>query len=152
MVHNLLVWVALYPDSENHAVTTITVEVSDGDAEATEAFVLTVDAVDREAPTVKSFFPTGRKVSPKTKVMATFSEPMDVSALRDQDGKSTTFVLSRKGVQVPATVHYDEANDTAILTPSTKLKRAATHVATVKTGRTTWRATLSRTRRRGASG
>jgi transglutaminase/protease-like cytokinesis protein 3 len=108
--------------------------VSDGNAAATESFVLTVNAVDREAPTVKRFFPTGKKVSPKTKVTATFSKPMNVSTSRNRDGKSTTFVLARNGLQVPATIRYDEASDTAILTPPTQLKCGKTYVATVMSG------------------
>ena len=126
--------VTVTPANNQSGTAEITVEVSDGDAGATEAFVLAVNAVDRVAPTVKSFFPTGKKVSPKVRVTATFSEPMDESTLRDQDGRSTTFVLTRNGVGVPATVVYDEASDTAILTPSTKLKRGKTYVATVNTG------------------
>ncbi|MCA1847807.1 MAG: hypothetical protein LC704_02260 [Actinobacteria bacterium] len=99
--------VTVTPANNQSGTTEITVEVSDGDAEATEAFILTVNAADREAPTVKSFFPIGNMVSPKTRVTATFSEPMDVSTLRDQEGRSTTFVLTRNGVRrVPATVRY----------------------------------------------
>ena len=76
-----------------------------------------------------------KNVSPTSSVSAVFSERMDANALRDPvTEKSTTFVLKRGTVEVPATVKYNADTLTATLLPGSMLRRGATYTATVTTG------------------
>ncbi len=49
-------------------------------------------------------------------------------------GESTTFVLKKGTVKIPAEVGYDPGSLTAALNPDGKLRRGATYTATVTTG------------------
>ena len=78
-------------------------------------------------------FPTANAtgVAPTTNVTATFSEDMLVSSIN-----GNTFKLTRKGstTQLPATISYDAATDTATLDPTSSLQRRVTYKAVVTTG------------------
>jgi hypothetical protein len=89
-----------------------------------------VNCKDATAPTVKSTRPTGRKVSVRANVTATFSEAIDQATIT-----GATFKLFKKKstVAIPATVTYDATKKMAILNPNAKLRRGATYRALVTT-------------------
>ncbi|HXJ40148.1 MAG TPA: NPCBM/NEW2 domain-containing protein, partial [Bryobacteraceae bacterium] len=70
---------------------------------------------------------TGAAVS--ATVQATFSSLLDPSTVT-----GTTFTLSQQGTPVTATITYNGAGPTAILTPATSLQPSLTYTATVKGG------------------
>ncbi len=86
---------------------------------------------DTMAPTVESVAPTGRKVSPKANVTATFSEAMDKATIT-----RSTFKLFRKDStrKIAATVGYSAATRKATLNPVSNLERGAIYEATVTIG------------------
>ncbi|MDQ3317884.1 MAG: Ig-like domain-containing protein [Actinomycetota bacterium] len=87
---------------------------------------------DTTVPTVKTWKPTGKKVSPTAKPIVTFSEAMDGGSVEaSTSGKPTTFVLKKGATVIPATVSYTESGTTfkAVLTPNKPLKRGATYTA-----------------------
>ena len=135
--------VAVTPVLNQTGTATITVKVSDGTAEATDTFVLTVQE-DTIAPKVTSVTPAAGAtgVSATANVTARFSEPMDEASVEAQDpttGNPTTFTLVRRTADgttpVPATVSYDSTTRKAILNPNNSLK-AGTYIATVTTAAT----------------
>jgi hypothetical protein len=87
------------------------------------AFKTFVDA----APSVQQTGPAARRVSPRAKVTATFSEPMLEETVETGDA----FTLKRAGGPVPARVSYDADTNKATLIPDKPLKRGATYVAIV---------------------
>jgi hypothetical protein len=117
------------PAAGKTGTATITVGVSDGNAEASDTFALTVQ--DTTAPTVTNVAPTGTKVSPKTSVTATFSEAMNETSVE----AGGTFTLKKGTKEIPATVAYDPNTKTATLDPSVrKLRSGATYTVTATTG------------------
>lgn len=86
---------------------------------------------DATAPTVQSVSPTGKEVSPKANVTATFSEAMDAATIT-----KSTFKLVKKGTakKIAATLSYDAAAKKATLNPTNNLKRGVAYKATVTTG------------------
>ena len=86
---------------------------------------------DIVAPTVKSVSPTGKKVSPRANVTATFSELMNEASVEAPG----TFTLKKKGTTttIPATVTYDPATKKATLDPTKRLRSGATYIAKVTT-------------------
>jgi hypothetical protein len=94
---------------------------------------------DTTKPTVETWLPKGKKVSPKAKPAVTFSEKMDKTSVEaNVDGKPTTFILKKGSTVIPASVSYVESGTTfqAILTPTKPLKRGAKYTATVTTAAT----------------
>lgn len=108
-----------------------TIRVVATDAQGLPAERIWSFEVDTSPPEIVSFGPTGRRVSAKVNVTATFSDAMDPETL---DG--TTFKLVRKGTtaSVLTTVTYSSASQKAILDPARRLKAGATYTATVTTG------------------
>lgn len=108
--------------------------------------------LDRTLPTATGK-PSGRRVSPRSNVTATFSEAMKEASV-EQGG---TFTLKKKGSRrkVGATVVYSEPTANtfqAVLNPNRKLKAGATYIATMTSAATdlagnplvkkTWRFTV----------
>ncbi|HJQ30300.1 MAG TPA: Ig-like domain-containing protein, partial [Rubrobacter sp.] len=92
--------------------------------------------VDTKGPTVETWSPKGRKVSPRAKPTVTFSEKMNKALIEARrDGNPTTFVLRKGTRKVAASVSYIEDGNTfkAVLTPNKRLRRGATYTATVTT-------------------
>ena len=92
--------------------------------------------VDLTSPTVETWGPKGKKVSPRAKPTVTFSEKMNEALIEAKtDGKPTTFVLKKGAKTVAASVSYTEDGNTfkAVLTPNQKLRRGAKYTATVTT-------------------
>ena len=87
---------------------------------------------DTTRPTVNSVTPAANSsnVPPTSPVTAVFSEQMDSASLT-----TTTFTLTPQGGSpVAATVSYDVANSTGVLTPAAPLAPGVLHTATVKGG------------------
>jgi len=99
------------------------------------------DQIDKTPPMVISVDPVNGTtgIGRGANAIATFSEPMEARSL------STTFTLEKQGAttRVSARVTYDPATKRATLNPSVNLASEATYVATVTTGRRTWRALRS---------
>lgn len=94
--------------------------------------------VDATGPTIKSWTPTGKRVSPRARPTVAFSEKMDEASVeaKDANGLPTTFVLKKGATGLPATVAYTETTTgqyQAVLTPGRKLRSGATYTATVTT-------------------
>jgi hypothetical protein len=88
--------------------------------------------LDTTPPSVTAILPASGSagVSPATSVMASFSEAMAPSSIN-----ATTITLSNAvGNIVPATVSYNPAAFTAVLTPTAPLALATAYTATVKGG------------------
>jgi alpha-tubulin suppressor-like RCC1 family protein len=126
-------WILASGDGEK------TVHVRYKDAAGNEATAQDTIELDTAAPSVETWLPKGKKVSPRVKPTVTFSEEMDETSVEaSTDGKPTTFIL-KKGIKViPATVAYTESGTTfkAVLTPTKPLKRGTTYTATVTTAAT----------------
>jgi hypothetical protein len=84
-------------------------------------------AVDATAPTVIKVTPLGKKVSPKTVVRATFSEPMNEASVEALG----TFTLKKGTTTIAARVDYDPATRKATLNPTKKHRSGATYTATM---------------------
>jgi len=87
---------------------------------------------DSTPPSVTSTLPANGAsgVSPNTEVRVTFSEAMDASTINP----GTIFLLNSLGTVVPATVNYNAATFTAVLTPSSSLNTLTTYTAGVEGG------------------
>lgn len=85
---------------------------------------------DTKAPVLSGKSPTGRKVSPRASVVATFDEPMMKSSLNE-----ATVKLIKKGTTnaVAATLSYPAPNK-VILNPTRSLTRRATYTVTIVGG------------------
>jgi hypothetical protein len=87
---------------------------------------------DTSPPTINSVLPANGAtgVSPATDIHVTFNKTMDASSIN-----TNTFVLlDSVGTPVPATVSYNPATLTAILTPTPYLKKLTTYSAGVSGG------------------
>lgn len=86
--------------------------------------------VDRTKPSVTAFSPTGKKVSPKANVAASFSEAMNQGTLNSSNVK-----LVKKGTSraVGATLSFPAPNK-VVLNPTRNLKSEVTYTATITTG------------------
>ena len=122
--------VTVTPAASEVSTAIITVRVSDGSAEVSDTFVLTVQ--DTTAPTLigKSPEPRSTEVSPTANVVATFSEAMMRSSLT-----KSTVTLVKKGTtrKVGASLRYPAPNKVK-LNPSTSLERGATYTVTIVGG------------------
>jgi len=122
--------VKVTPAAGKIGTATITVRVSDGSAQVSETFVLTVQ--DTIAPTLiaKSPKPKSTAVSPQANVVASFSEAM----MRRSLTKSTvTLVKTGTTRKVAASLSYPAPNK-VVLNPSTSLVRGATYKVTIVGG------------------
>ncbi len=102
----------------------------DGDGNGT--VICDIGAFEQQdivAPTVKSVSPTGKRVSPRANVTATFSEAMDEASVEAPGA----FTLKKGTTTVSATVTYDPNTRKATLNPARKLRSGDTYVATVTT-------------------
>jgi hypothetical protein len=90
-------------------------------------------SADSTPPTVTQVSPleNAPDVSTNTTVTANFSETMKAATIN-----ATTFTLTNtaNNSQLPATVSYNETNNTATLTPSSALAKSTTYLATVSAG------------------
>ncbi len=88
--------------------------------------------IDRQSPSVTSFSPTGKKVSPKANATATFNEDMNEGSVEARG----VFTLKKKGSTKPvaAVVSYDAGTDKVTLNPNKSLTRGAVYTAKVTTG------------------
>jgi acid phosphatase type 7 len=90
-------------------------------------------SADSTPPTVTQVSPleNAANVSTNTTVTANFSETMNAATIN-----ADTFTLTNTATnsQLPATVSYDETNNTATLTPISALADSITYRATVTTG------------------
>jgi hypothetical protein len=90
-------------------------------------------SADSTPPTITQVSPleNAADVSTNTTVTANFSEAMKAATI-----SATTFTLTNtaNNSQLPATVSYNETNNTATLTPSSALANSTTYLATVTTG------------------
>jgi acid phosphatase type 7 len=90
-------------------------------------------SADSTPPTVTQVSPleNAPDVSTNTTVTANFSETMKAATIN-----ATTFTLTNtaNNSQLPATVSYNETNNTATLTPSSALANSTTYLATVSAG------------------
>lgn len=97
--------------------------------------------LDTAAPSVETWMPKGRKVSPGAKPTVRFSEAMDEASVEAiTAGKPTTFILKKGATVLPASITYVEVSQSgpykAILKPDKPLKPGATYTATVTTDAT----------------
>ena len=92
----------------------------------------TAGAVDLTPPTVSATSPQDGGAGLGSTVTATFSEVMAASTI----GTSTFELRDAANALVPATVVYNGASGTAMLTPSSPLSALTTYTATVKGGST----------------
>ena len=93
-------------------------------------------SIDTSNPTVETWKPTGKKVSPTAKPSVTFSEAMNGASVEaGANGKPTGFILKKGRTMVPASVAYTEGATTfnAVLSPTRKLQRGTTYTASVTT-------------------
>ena len=93
--------------------------------------------VDATSPTVETWGPKGKKVSPGAMPTVTFSEAMnEATVVASAAGKHVNFVLKKGTTVVPAVVTYTESGTTfkAVLDPDRNLKRGAKYTATVTPG------------------
>ena len=92
---------------------------------------LLTPAPDTIAPTVEIVTPTGKNVSPKANVTATFSETMNEASVEAPG----TFTLKKSGSTkaIPARVTYDPNTKKATLDPTKKMRSGATYIAKVTT-------------------
>jgi hypothetical protein len=117
-------------DSKDDANGTDSLDGGDDEAicttDATEKAI--VNCKDTTAPTVKSASPSGKKVSRRVNITATFSEPMDAGTITE-----ATLQLFKKNstAAIPATVTYNATSTTVILNPNADLRRGATYRAVV---------------------
>lgn len=86
---------------------------------------------DTTPPKVTGHTPTGKQVSRKANVTATFSEAMDATTITKK-----SFKLVKKGTttKIAATVNYNAADKKAVLNPDNRLKAGVAYTATVTTG------------------
>lgn len=86
---------------------------------------------DVTAPTVTYVLPAqgATGVALNTKVVATFSEPMQAASFDE-----VTFTLVQGSTAVPGVVSYSDAGRTALFAPSTQLLASTPYTATVTTG------------------
>ena len=92
---------------------------------------------DTTAPTVETWLPKGKNVSPRAKPTVTFSEAMDEATVEaSAAGKPVNFVLKKGTTVIPAVVTYtgDGTTFKAVLDPDRNLKRGAKYTATVTPG------------------
>jgi hypothetical protein len=128
--------------SSGDGTKTVFVEYKDNAGNVSQGTIsdqIVLDTSDSTAPTVETWLPKGKKVSPKAKPAVTFSEKMDKTSVEaNVDGKPTTFILKKGSTVIPASVSYVESGTTfqAILTPTKPLKRGAKYTATVTTAAT----------------
>jgi hypothetical protein len=97
--------------------------------------------LDTAAPSVETWMPKGRKVSPRAKPTVAFSEAMDEASVEAiTDGKPTTFILKKGAIVLRASVTYVEVSQSgpykAILKPNRPLKPGVTYTVTVTTAAT----------------
>jgi hypothetical protein len=119
------------PNSDFNGTDSFTYTVSDGNGGTDTATVsITVRAVDGVAPTVIKVAPTGKKVSLRANVVATFSEAMMRSSLN-----KTTVKLVKKGTTraVVGTLSYPAPNK-VVLNPKRNLVRGAIYTVTIMGG------------------
>ena len=110
------------------AFVSATVTGASGTSEFSEAVAVASD--DTTPPTVARATPTGKKVSPRANVAATFSEAMEDGSVEG------AFKLYRKGSNkaLAATVAYDAETRKAVLDPRVDLRRGATYTPRVTSG------------------
>ncbi len=93
----------------------------------------TLDAPDITPPTVTSTVPTDAAtgVATNIQIMATFSEPMDLTTI-----STTTFQVKTTvgGVAVPGTTTYNPGSNTATFFPSSPLANSTGYTVTITTG------------------
>lgn len=102
------------------------VEEANCKTDATEKSI--VSCKDATPPTVKSARPTGKKVSVRANVTATFSEAMDEATVT---GASFKLFKKKSTTAIPATVTYSATKEMVILNPNAKLRRGVTYKAKV---------------------
>jgi len=86
-------------------------------------------SADTTSPTVSSWAPTGKKVSPRAKPTVTFSEEMDKTSVETPG----TFTLKKGTKAVRASAVLDASAKKATLTPARKLRSGASYTAKVTT-------------------
>lgn len=129
-----LVGNTIYTATVKGGTTDLRVKDTAGNALAANySWSFTTAVPDTTPPTVAATTPTNNatEVSVRNGVTATFSEAIDPTTINN-----TTFELRNGGTQIPATVTYNSANNTAMLTPSSFLSAFTSYTATVKGGTT----------------